>query len=296
MPAISISRVDRMVWKPCSNGRYSVAEGIEHLRRKGNELWWTKHVWNKSIHPRPSGMAWKLFYGKFDFTDLQHAIRKIGKVKPFTRDLWHACIIGTIVEIWKGRNAIVFNDQSFKMNKVKNRIKRWIRIIGALSIITFSLHDQNNRILLDYYESSEDTDLREIFGECLPYYTGSLYFTGAILGGAKGAVEGIMAAELGDTTNIRVNRIWNAGRHFGRKYGNSLGVLGFLFGVMESSIIYYRDGNDGISSSVLAGLGAGAIYKAGSGPRSAALAGAIGGLAAAGAKQAVPVIQRYVTF
>ncbi|KAF5183247.1 hypothetical protein FRX31_027167 [Thalictrum thalictroides] len=120
---------------------------IEHMRRKSNELWWTKHVWNKNIHPRLSGMAWKLFYGKFDFTDLQQAIRKIGKVKPLTRDLWHAGIIDTIVEIWKRKNAIVFNDQSFKMNKVKNMIKRWIRTTGALSRNTMSLHGTEFNIL-----------------------------------------------------------------------------------------------------------------------------------------------------
>ncbi|KAF5185126.1 Mitochondrial import inner membrane translocase subunit tim23-3 [Thalictrum thalictroides] len=166
--------------------------------------------------------------------------------------------------------------------------------------------DQNYpppRRLLNPYGSLQQPNLHEksvfqrpSFENSLLYYTGSLYLTGAILGGAKGTIEGIMAAERGDTINIRVNRILNAGGHVGSKYGNSLGVLGFLFQVMESGIIYYRDGNDGISSSVLAGLGAGAIYKARSGPRSAALAGVIGGLAAAGAKQAVPVIQRYVTF
>ncbi|KAF5198935.1 Mitochondrial import inner membrane translocase subunit tim23-3 [Thalictrum thalictroides] len=139
---------------------------------------------------------------------------------------------------------------------------------------------------------------RRSYGESIQYYTGSMYLTGAILGGAKGSVEGIMAAERSDTTKIRVNRILNAGGHVGRKYGNSLGVLGFMFGVMEGGIIYCRNGEDGISSTVLAGLGAGAVYKIASGPRSAALAGAIVGLAAAGAvaaKQAVwPVIKRYV--
>ncbi|PIA58059.1 hypothetical protein AQUCO_00500173v1 [Aquilegia coerulea] len=150
----------------------------------------------------------------------------------------------------------------------------------------------------EYLFHEEAAVQRRTWGENIQYYTGSLYLTGAILGGAKGTMEGIMAAERGDTTKIKVNRILNAGGHVGRKYGNSLGVLGFLFGVLETGIIYARDGKDDLSSSVLAGLSTGAFYKAASGPRSAALAGAIGGLAAAGAvavKQAVvPAIKRYV--
>lgn len=53
-------------------------------------------------------------------------------------------------------------------------------------------------------------------------------------------------------------------------------------------------GKDDLLNSVLAGLGTGALYKAASGPRSAAVAGAIGGLAAGFAVAGKQTIKRYI--
>ena len=70
-------------------------------------------------------------------------------------------------------------------------------------------------------------------------------------------------------------------------------MLGLIFAGIESGIIHWR-GNDDVLNSVAAGLGTGALYRAASGPRSAAIAGAIGGLAAGAAVAGKQAIKRYV--
>ncbi|KAL6345509.1 hypothetical protein AAG906_017232 [Vitis piasezkii] len=103
----------------------------------------------------------------------------------------------------------------------------------------------------EYLFDEESLHQRRSWSENLQYYTGSGYLSGAIIGGAKGSIEGIRAAEAGDTLKLRVNRVLNSGGQTGR--------------------------------SVFAGLGTGALYRAAAGPRSAVIAGAIGGLAAGAA-------------
>jgi len=56
---------------------------------------------------------------------------------------------------------------------------------------------------------------------------------------------------------------------------------------------YFRDTDDLVNSAV-AGLGTGAIYKAAAGPRSAAIAGAVGGIAASVAVAGKQALKRYV--
>lgn len=106
-------------------------------------------------------------------------------------------------------------------------------------------------------------------------------------------MDGVKAAEPGDTLKLRVNRILNSGGQTGRRFGNSLGVVGLIFAGLESGMVYMR-GNDDILNSVVAGLGTGALYRAAAGPRSAAIAGAIGGLAAGAAVAGKQAIKRYV--
>lgn len=79
----------------------------------------------------------------------------------------------------------------------------------------------------------------------------------------------------------------------GRRFGNSVGVIGLVFGGLESVVIHFS-GRDDFLNTVVAGLGTGALYKAASGPRSAAIAGAIGGLAAASAVAGRQALKRYV--
>lgn len=92
---------------------------------------------------------------------------------------------------------------------------------------------------------------------------------------------------------LKVNRILNASGHAGRKIGNRAGVIGLLYAGMESGMVAVRDTDD-IINSVVAGLGTGALYKAAAGPRSAAVAGAIGGIAVGLAVTGKQVLKRYV--
>ncbi|KAH7543225.1 mitochondrial import inner membrane translocase subunit TIM23-3 [Ziziphus jujuba] len=139
----------------------------------------------------------------------------------------------------------------------------------------------------------EATKPHRSWGENLCYYTGCGYFSGAIIGGAKGSIEGLKSAEPGDTLKLRVNRVLNSGGHMGRSFGNSLGVLGLIFAGLESGVNHFR-GREDLLNTIVAGLGTGALYKAASGPRSAAIAGAIGGIAAAAAVAGKQAVKRYV--
>ncbi|KAI4350052.1 hypothetical protein L6164_010577 [Bauhinia variegata] len=131
------------------------------------------------------------------------------------------------------------------------------------------------------------------WGENLQYYAGCGYLSGAILGGAKGTVEGVKAAEAGDSLKLRINRVLNSGGQTGRRFGNSMGVLGLIYAGLESGITHWR-GTDDLLNSVVAGLGTGALYRAAAGPRSAAIAGAIGGITAAAAVAGKQALKRYV--
>ncbi|KAK9127297.1 hypothetical protein Syun_016094 [Stephania yunnanensis] len=120
----------------------------------------------------------------------------------------------------------------------------------------------------EFLFQEESLAQRRSWGENLQYYTGSGYLLGAVLGAAKGTAEGVRAAEAGDSAKLRVNRVLNCGGQSGRRVGNSLGVMGLIFAGLESGVTHLRGGSDDVLSSVLAGLGTGAIYKAAAGPRS----------------------------
>lgn len=134
---------------------------------------------------------------------------------------------------------------------------------------------------------------RRSWGENLTYYTGMAYLGGAGGGAVMGFVEGVKSAEPGDTLKLKVNRILNASGQSGRQLGNRLGILGLMYAGMESGMVAWRDSDD-VINSVVAGLGTGALYKAAAGPRSAAVAGAIGGLVVGLAVTGKQVLKRYV--
>ncbi|MQM04475.1 hypothetical protein Taro_037275 [Colocasia esculenta] len=145
----------------------------------------------------------------------------------------------------------------------------------------------------EFLFQEESIAQRRSWGENLTYYTGCGYLAGAVGGAGKGLYEALRAGEPGDTLKLRVNRILNTSGQAGRRVGNRLGVIGLMYAGLESGMVMARDTDDWMNS-VVAGLGTGALFKAASGPRSAAVAGAIGGLmvgAAVGAKQ---VVKRYV--
>ncbi|CAN6573542.1 hypothetical protein ACFX13_047200 [Malus domestica] len=134
---------------------------------------------------------------------------------------------------------------------------------------------------------------RRSWGENLTFYTGCSYLAGAVGGGAAGLFSGVRSFESGDTTKLRINRVLNSSGHTGRAWGNRLGVIGLIYAGMESGIQAVRDTDD-VWNSVAAGLGTGAIYRAARGVRSAAVAGAIGGVLVGVAVTAKQAAKRYV--
>lgn len=134
---------------------------------------------------------------------------------------------------------------------------------------------------------------RRSWGENLTFYTGCTYLAGATGGAAFGLVTGVKSFESGDTAKLRVNRILNASGHAGRVWGNRLGVIGLLYAGLESGMYAVRDTDD-VWNSVAAGLGTGALFRATRGVRSAAVAGALGGVLVGVAVTAKQVAKRYV--
>ncbi|GMH17592.1 hypothetical protein Nepgr_019433 [Nepenthes gracilis] len=145
----------------------------------------------------------------------------------------------------------------------------------------------------EYLFQEESLRQRRSWGENLTFYTGCGYLGGAVFGAGRGLVDGVKAFESSDTMKLRINRILNASGHAGRKFGNRAGVVGLMYAGLESGIVAIRDTDD-VINSVVAGLGTGALYKAASGPRSAAVAGAIGGLTAGLVVAVKQAAKRYV--
>ncbi|XP_058098337.1 mitochondrial import inner membrane translocase subunit TIM23-2-like [Magnolia sinica] len=145
----------------------------------------------------------------------------------------------------------------------------------------------------EFLFQEESIAQRRSWGENLTYYTGSGYLTGAIAGAGKGFVDGVRSSEPGDTLKLRINRILNASGQTGRTFGNRVGVIGLLYAGLESGIVGFRDTDD-VVNSVLAGLGTGALFRAAQGLRSAAVAGAIGGLMVGAVVAGKQLLKRHV--
>ncbi|XP_073064520.1 mitochondrial import inner membrane translocase subunit TIM23-1-like [Primulina eburnea] len=145
----------------------------------------------------------------------------------------------------------------------------------------------------EYLFQEESLAQRRSWGENLTYYTGIGYLGGASAGAVKGLVSGVKSIEQTDTFKLKVNRILNGSGHAGRQVGNRCGVIGLMYAALESGMVAIRDTDD-VINSVVSGLGTGALYKAAAGPRSAAVAGAIGGVIVGIAVTGKQVLKRYV--
>lgn len=66
-----------------------------------------------------------------------------------------------------------------------------------------------------------------------------------------------------------------------------------MYAGIESGVVAATDRDD-VWTSVVAGLGTGAVFRAARGVRSAAVAGALGGLAAGAVVAGKQVVKRYV--
>ncbi|KAL8522578.1 hypothetical protein ACS0TY_012652 [Phlomoides rotata] len=145
----------------------------------------------------------------------------------------------------------------------------------------------------EFLFEEESIAQRRSWGENLTYYTGIGYLAGATGGAAKGLAAGVKSIETTDTLKLKINRILNGSGHAGRQIGNRCGVIGLMYAGLESGMVVVRDTDD-VINSVVAGLGTGVLYKAASGPRSAAVAGAIGGVVVGLAVAGKQALKRYV--
>ncbi|KAL2539117.1 Mitochondrial import inner membrane translocase subunit TIM23-1 [Abeliophyllum distichum] len=145
----------------------------------------------------------------------------------------------------------------------------------------------------EYLFPEESRAQRRSWGENLTYYTGIGYLAGASVGAAKGLGSGVKSIESTDTLKLKINRVLNGSGQAGRQLGNRCGIIGLLYAGLESGMVAARDTDD-VINSVVAGLGTGAIYKAAAGPRSAAVAGAIGGVLVGLAVAGKQALKRYV--
>ncbi len=127
---------------------------------------------------------------------------------------------------------------------------------------------------------SEEAVLQQrTWSENLTYVTGVAYLGGALAGGTYGAAQGARSPLPAgvDGTKLRLNRVLNAGGKSGRALGNAAGVAGLLFSSLDSLVGHARSKKDAINT-VVAAAGTGALYKAPSGARAAAVWGAAGAL------------------
>ncbi|KAJ4717853.1 putative Mitochondrial import inner membrane translocase subunit tim23 [Melia azedarach] len=145
----------------------------------------------------------------------------------------------------------------------------------------------------EFLFSEESVHQRRSWGENLTFYTGSAYLAGSVTGAGIGLVSAFKSMEQGDTLKLKINRVLNSSGHSGRSWGNRVGIIGLIYAGMESGVVAVTDRDD-IWSSVAAGLGTGAVCRAARGVRSAAVAGALGGLAAGAAVAAKQAMKRYV--
>ncbi|KAL4386147.1 hypothetical protein GQ457_09G005930 [Hibiscus cannabinus] len=145
----------------------------------------------------------------------------------------------------------------------------------------------------EFLFAEESLHQRRSWGENLTFYTGTAYLGGSVSGAAVGLFSALRNFEQGDTLKLKINRILNSSGHTGRSWGNKIGVVGLIYAGMESGVVAVTDRDD-VWSSVAAGLSTGAVCRAARGVRSAAVAGALGGLAAGAVVAGKQVLKRYV--
>ncbi|AEE29602.1 unnamed protein product [Arabidopsis thaliana] len=144
----------------------------------------------------------------------------------------------------------------------------------------------------EFLFTEESLKQRRSWGENLTFYTGTGYLAGSVAGASAGIFSGIKSFENGDTTKLKINRILNSSGQAGRTWGNRVGIVGLIYAGIESGVVAVTDKDD-VWTSVVAGLGTGAVFRAARGVRSAAVAGAFGGIAAGAVVAGKQVFKRY---
>ena len=129
----------------------------------------------------------------------------------------------------------------------------------------------------------ESSVRRRSWSENITYYTGVGYLGGAIMGGGMGAMHSLQMGKSTEggtspTLRMQVNRLLNTSGGAGRRFGNSVGVIGLYFAASESLLFNYLE-SYGVPDAVPtlgAGFATGALYRITRGPRPAAVAGLVG--------------------
>ena len=137
----------------------------------------------------------------------------------------------------------------------------------------------------EFLFDEERRQKKRSWSENLTFLTGVGYLGGTVAGGGLGAYQGLKSAPdagLVDTSKLKLNRVLNASGARGASLGNSWGCLGLYYAGIESVVGYYTDHEYDTLVAIVAGAGAGSLYKSMSGPRAMAVYGAVGaGLSAA---------------
>lgn len=137
----------------------------------------------------------------------------------------------------------------------------------------------------EFLFDEERQQKKRSWSENLTFLTGVGYLGGTIAGGGLGAYHGLKSAPeagLVDTSKLKLNRVLNASGARGASLGNSWGCLGLYYAGIESVAGHYTDHEYDTLVAIVAGAGAGSMYKSMHGPRAMAVYGAVGaGLSAA---------------
>lgn len=131
----------------------------------------------------------------------------------------------------------------------------------------------------EFLFDEERRQKKRSWSENLTFLTGVGYLSGTIAGGGLGAYQGLKSvpeAGLVDTQKLRLNRVLNGAGSRGASLGNSWGCLGLYYAGIESVVGYYTEHEYDTLVAILAGAGAGSMYKSMSGPRAMAVYGALG--------------------
>ncbi|PNW77385.1 hypothetical protein CHLRE_10g434250v5 [Chlamydomonas reinhardtii] len=120
----------------------------------------------------------------------------------------------------------------------------------------------------------------------LQFYCGGGYLAGGVVGVGAGLYKFVVTKPevVTDTLKLKTNRVLNTCGSFARPWSNSCGILGLFFSGAESLYVYQLEpyGVPDNACTLLAGFTSGALFRLPRGPRQAAVAGAVGVVAAGG--------------